>query len=61
MLGRQFFIKKIKKMETELINLIGSNLIGVLFGILMYRMANTTIKDNSKAINELVLFLKTKK
>lgn len=48
-------------METELINLIGNNLIGVLFGILMYTMANTTIKDNSKAINELVIFLKTKK
>lgn len=48
-------------MDNQLINLIGSNLIGVLFGILMYTMANTTIKDNTKAINELVLFLKTKK
>ncbi len=52
---------KYKKMEAELINLISNNLIGVLFGVLMYMMANGSIKDMNKNLEELILHLKTKK
>ena len=39
--------------EFDISTLILNNLIGVLFGLLMYKMATTTIKENTKAINEL--------
>ncbi len=39
--------------ENELIGLVTNNLVGVVFGLLMYRMATTTIKDNTKAIVKL--------
>jgi len=48
-------------MEAELINLISNNLIGVLFGVLMYKMANGSIKDMNKSLEELIIHLKTKK
>lgn len=48
-------------METQLIELIGSNIIGVTFGLLMYRMADNSIKENTQAIHELVIFLRSKK
>ena len=47
--------------ESEIFQLFFGNLIGVGFGLLMYTMANTTIKDNTKALNELLLYLKSKK
>jgi hypothetical protein len=40
-------------METELINLISNNVIGVLFGILMYKMANDSIKENNEALQDM--------
>ena len=48
-------------LENNIIQLFFGNLVGVGFGLLMYRMANTTIKENTIAFNELLIFLKTKK
>ena len=47
-------------MESELIQLFIGNGVGVGFGLLMYRMANTTIKENTKAFNDLIVYLKSK-
>jgi len=48
-------------MEIDIIQLISSNAVGVLFGLLMYRMANTTIKDNTAAIREMITIIKNRK
>jgi len=40
-------------MESELMTFALNNGVGVLFGILMYIMANSTIKENTKAIQRL--------
>ena len=48
-------------MMEELFNIAMSNATGVVFGLLMYRMANTTIKDNTIAVNELVTELRRRK
>jgi len=45
-------------MEAELINLISNNLIGVLFGVLMYKMANDSIKENNEVLQDMNTTLK---
>jgi uncharacterized membrane-anchored protein YhcB (DUF1043 family) len=44
--------------EEQLIKLVGSNAIGVFFGVLMYRMANNSIKEQTNAIKELIIEIK---
>jgi hypothetical protein len=46
--------------ENNVLDFAVSNGIGVFFGVLMYFQANTAIKSNTKAINDLTLFLKGK-
>lgn len=38
---------------TEISNILVQNGVGVTFGMLMYRMATTSIKENTLAIREL--------
>lgn len=40
-------------LETSALQLVANNLIGVAFGFLMYHMANTSIKENTKVTQEL--------
>jgi len=40
-------------MEAEIITLFMGNGVGVAFGLLMYRMATGTIRDNTRALREL--------
>lgn len=48
--------------ETELLNIISNNAVGVFFGVLMYRQANGSIKEMQESINDLVNeFIKFKK
>ena len=46
--------------ENSLLTFALNNGVGVLFGVLMYAMANSTIKENTKAIQILTDYLKTK-
>lgn len=40
--------------EEQLFGLVTGNLVGVLFGLLMYRMATGSIKENTKVLQTLV-------
>lgn len=50
----------VKMIESEILTFALNNGVGVLFGVLMYVMANGTIKENTKAIQNLTEYLKTK-
>jgi hypothetical protein len=39
--------------ETEVMALITGNAVGVLFGLLMYRMATGAIKENTAMLHKL--------
>ena len=47
--------------EQNLINLAFGNLTGVVFGLLMYKMADGSIKEHTKAIKELIIEIRTNK
>lgn len=47
--------------EQQILGLITGNLVGVAFGLLMYRMATSAIKDNTKALQELVKTMETQR
>jgi hypothetical protein len=47
--------------ELEIINIVASNSIGAVFGYLMYKMANTSIKENTKALKNLEILIATLK
>lgn len=43
--------------ELEIITLVANNGVGIGFGLLMYRMASTTIKENTNTLKDLVVSL----
>lgn len=44
-------------MEEQIFEMIMGNLIGVVFGLLMYRMAAGSIKSNTEAVNKLSVMI----
>lgn len=48
-------------MELELIKIVGSNATGILFGVLMYNMANKTLRKQTEALQELIIEIKKRK
>lgn len=42
-------------MISEIYSLIAGNLVGVAFGLLMYKMATDTIKENTNALRVVIV------
>ena len=47
--------------EERILQLMMGNLVGVGFGLLMYRMATTTLKEHTDVIKDLIIELKHKR
>lgn len=47
--------------EEMALQLIMGNLVGVGFGLLMYRMATTTLKEHTDVLKDVLIELKNKR